>query len=145
MQALVPAYQFNCTGTITGWTAFVDGARPSRIDFQVWRHVSTSREDTYQLLAANSYPQLMPRMKRISISVPRDLQIAVQPGDVLGVYVGREGDLKIKAVPSDNAITFTIEHVSGPRSIFSTTSLDTRRYNRKAPLIAVDVQVGKMC
>ena len=124
----------------------MDGARPSRIDFQVWRPVSTNMEDTYQLLAANSYGQLttMPRMKRISISVPEDFQIAVQPGDVLGVFVGREGDLKIKTIPSENVITFTIEHVSVPRNIFSTTNMDTRRNNRKAPLIEVDVQVGKM-
>ena len=117
---------------------------PSRIDFQVWRPVNASSDSeyTYRLLAANSYAQIMPEMKRINVSVPQDLQIMVQPGDVLGVYVEY---LMIRTVPLDDVITFTIDDISGPRDIFSTTAFETTSNNQRAPLIEVDVQVGKIC
>ena len=48
------SYSFDCSGTVTGWGAFVQGGAndAERIDFQVWRCVAN---EEYELVGFNLF------------------------------------------------------------------------------------------
>ena len=111
LQAIVPAYTFNCTGRVTEWRACVDlGSHRERyyIQFQVWR--PTGVPGCYRLVGFNAPPeptfdgmgevnnadQLLqpgerdsPLDRCVRLPVSEDEQIEFQPGDVIGYYADR--------------------------------------------------------
>ena len=115
LQALVPAYTFNCTGRVTEWRACVEpggGGERYYIQFQVWR--PTGVTGCYELVGSNqplhevstdsSYPRvispdklLQPESRCVVLSVSDSDQIEFQSRDVVGYYVeryGGNGDLR---------------------------------------------------
>ena len=122
---------------------------PSRIDFQVWR---LFREDRggYQLIGANTVmnPRVGPD-KKLTLPVPDRLRIQVEQGDVVGVYIGREGDMQIKYTPSKSIVTY-IANTDGPLAEFFTRDpIDVDEpFSRPldgSPQIYAAVESGKMC
>ena len=103
LQAIVPAYTFQCSGRVTEWRACVQpGGRNDEqyyIQFQVWR--STGIEGCYDLVGSNSplddedseeflSPQGDsddPLYRCVVLPVRESQQIEFQPGDVIGYYV----------------------------------------------------------
>ena len=112
LQAIVPAYTFNCTGRVAEWRACVDqggGRERYYIQFQVWR--PTGVPGCYRLVGSNAPPEptfdgmgevnntdqlLRPVTGRknpldhcVLLPVSEDEQIEFQPGDVIGYYADR--------------------------------------------------------
>ena len=112
LQAIVPAYTFQCSGRVTEWRACVhtSGNTVSQyyIQFQVWR--STGIEGCYDLVGYNTpldadmselsdsviiidgEGYLLPGRDNapdrcVVLSVRESQQIEFQPGDVIGYYV----------------------------------------------------------
>ena len=59
LQAIVPAYTFNCTGRVTEWRACVKpGGNSERyyIQFQVWRPTTCRIPGCYRLVGYNAPP-----------------------------------------------------------------------------------------
>ena len=103
-QAIVPAYEFQCSGRVTEWRACVQpggGGERYYIQFQVWRPSGPS--ECYSLVGFNrsvgSDGVLRPLgvdgdpLRRcVVLSVTEDQQIEVQSGDVVGYYVDHGND-----------------------------------------------------
>ena len=111
LQAIVPAYRFNCSGRVTEWKACVKPGGMSKeqyyIQFQVWR--STGTEGCYKLVDYNtpldrnesvlnsvmtigSKEFLIPKRGGapdhcVVLPVIEERQIEFQSGDVIGYYV----------------------------------------------------------
>ena len=108
LQAIVPAYTFNCTGRVTEWRACVEpGGDRQRyyIQFQVWR--PTGVPGCYTMVGYNAPPeptfdgmgevnnidQLLqpgdPLDLCVHLPVSEGEEIEFQPGDVIGYYADR--------------------------------------------------------
>ena len=143
IQAIIPMYQFTCSGTVTKWYAKVQGAMPSRIDFQIWRMVG---QGYFQLVGGNTGP--MERMRRHSkevfFDVPSHLRVHVQPGDIVGLYVGsEEGDMKIMYKEDFRVVTYVKNHVVGPLGGFPNDPLFATPI-LGAPIIDMEVERGML-
>ena len=110
-QAIVPAYEFQCSGRVTEWGACVQPGGSSSeeyyIQFQVWRPTGPSgcyslvgfnrpvgsegEDGVLNPLGVNGDP--LRRCVELSVTDP-DQQIEVQSGDVVGYYVDRDNDNK---------------------------------------------------
>ena len=89
IQAIVPAYTFGCYGRILEWGACVEpGNRRERYDihFQVWRSQPAAQISSFSLIGSNVQRNLRPSRSCVTVTVPVDEQIAVEPGDVVGFY-----------------------------------------------------------
>ena len=107
-QAIVPAYEFQCSGRVTEWGACVNpgasGNEEYYIQFQVWR--PTGPSGCYSLVGFNRPVDSEgedgflrppgessdPLHRCVVLSVTEDQQIEVRSGDVVGYYVDREND-----------------------------------------------------
>ena len=115
LQAIVPAYTFNCTGRVTEWRACVqqgDGGGRYYIQFQVWR--PTGVPGCYTLVGYNTPPVnqlLRPAGLCVQLLATEGEQIQFQPDDVVGYYVnwfdrnGRDRSGGGIQVISDSAVT----------------------------------------
>ena len=132
LQAIVPAYTFNCTGRVAEWRACVEqGGRDERyyIQFQVWR--PTGVTGCYSLVRYNAPPeptfigmgevnnadQLLqpgdPLDHCVRLPVSEGEEIEFQPGDVIGYYVDRfreDGDDRdgggVQVVRDQNVVVY---------------------------------------
>ena len=129
LQAIVPAYTFNCTGRVTEWRACVEpGGRGERyyIQFQVWR--ATGVPGCYTRVEYNAPPLpnfvsgdrvdnagelLRPTAHCVHLPVSESEQIQFQPGDVIGYYADRfrgsgndEGDGGVQLVRDQNVVVY---------------------------------------
>lgn len=86
-QILVPRYQFGCNGVVTKWEMYCLRNGAQTVEFHVWReNTSTDGHTTYNLVGKNIVPNARPAANNLfSYSVPRDQQIQVQPGDIVGI------------------------------------------------------------
>ena len=84
---IILSYLFGCYGTVTRWELYTvnNGSHP--IEFQVWRDdTRISRSSTLSLIGTNYFPAAQPNSNNfLSLPVPREQQIKVQPGDRLGI------------------------------------------------------------
>ena len=143
VQMLVPAYHFNCSGTIREWGVILERRILSRIDFQVWRQ-SNGERSRYQIVGANTVTNLRVRPNRkMVLSVPDQRRIRVKPGDVVGVYIGREGDTKIKYTPSRSVVTYFTRADRPLREFFIRNPVDSQSLH-KSPLISAAVESSKL-
>lgn len=143
VQMLVPAYHFNCSGTIREWGVILERRILSRIDFQVWRQ-SNGERGRYQIVGANTVTNLRVRPNRkMVLSVPDQRRIRVKPGDVVGVYIGREGDTKIKYTPSRSVVTYFTRADRPLREFFIRNPVDSQSLH-KSPLISAAVESSKL-
>ena len=143
VQMLVPAYHFNCSGTIREWGVILERHRPSRIDFQVWRQ-SNGERGRYQLVGANTVANLRVRPNRkMMLSVPYQRRIRVKPGDVVGVYIGREGDTEIKYTPSRSVVAYFTRADRPLREFVIRNPVDSQSFH-KSPLISAAVESSKL-
>ena len=143
VQMLVPAYHFNCSGTIREWGVILERRILSRIDFQVWRQ-SNGERSRYQIVGANTVTNLRVRPNRkMVLSVPDQRRIRVKPGDVVGVYIGREGDTKIKYTPSRSVVTYFTRADRPLREFVIRNPVDSQSLH-KSPLISAAVESSKL-
>ena len=108
LQAIVPAYTFQCSGRVTEWRACVEPGGSDNeeyyIQFQVWR--STGIDGCYNLVGYNSplddedSEEFLsppgfggdPLHRCVVLPVRESQQIEFQSGDVIGYYVDRFRD-----------------------------------------------------
>ena len=135
-QAIIPAYKFTCSGNITEWHAIVDDIKPMRIDFQVWRMEQSGK---YKLIGANAYLHATPVMNKLKLSVPVNLQIQVNPGDIMGVRT--EGNMTIHYINNPNMDTYVMEGTDRTFSMFGPDI--THTVLNGAPLINAEFKNGK--
>ena len=86
LRFLIISFHFGCEGTITKWQLYTvnNGSHP--IEFQVWREDTTLSSTIYRLVGRNYFPNAGPDSNNlISLTVPEDQQIRVQPGDIVGI------------------------------------------------------------
>ena len=161
IQAIIPSYRFSCCGVITGWGTFVERivSKPSRftVSFQVWRG-STGNGSCYYLTGVNRFPDIIlpnvdeedPMRGLINVTTPMKERIAVQPGDVVGVYFMSErsrsdGILLSEDVSYQESVWFETgdrdEQLDQSMSVCSAGRLKSTTYT--APLITATV--GKAC
>ena len=135
LQAIVPAYTFNCTGRVAEWSACVEpGGQRERyyIQFQVWR--PTGVPACYRLVGFNAPPLLVfdgccgvnntdqllqpggfgePLVRCVLLPVSEGEQIQFQPGDVIGYYADRfrvtgddPDDGGVQVVSDENVVVY---------------------------------------
>lgn len=148
-QIVVPSYTFACFGVIKKWEARINGHVLSSIHFQVWRMDSTLKihhlvgENVISTEAAdNSGLSYTLQGTNLALTVTDPLQqINVAPGDIIGVFVGNEGNIKIQYRVSMDTVTFTA-NVPRPLEGFVTPLIDPAFQSRlnAAPLIDVDME-----
>ena len=101
LEAIVPAYTFQCSDTVTEWRACVHPGGTGQqyfIQFQVWRSIDDDG-GCYELVGSNT-PQDAENMQQflnpsggcVVLPVREDRQIEFQSGDVVGYYVDRGND-----------------------------------------------------
>ena len=152
IQAIIPQYSFDCSGTVTGWGAFVRGGpgedNAERIDFQVWRSVD-SRE--YELVGFNSFPGAIEEgrmLTNLDEMMEGQSLITVQSGDVIGIYVERSNEGWRVQETSLQSPSVTVYHTPAATPLFATgdtlTISDTNAYTTRvtAPIITVTVSMG---
>lgn len=129
-QIIVPAYSFTCSGTISSWEAKVSGI-PSRIHFQVWRlipelqfyHLAGHNIVNAQDIAED--PEVSFSGDRLQLSVTDPLkQIHVLPGDIIGVFIGGEGNMKISYRMSQNTTTYVADFQAPLNGLVSPLIMD---------------------
>ena len=136
LQAIVPAYTFNCTGRVTEWRACVDQAGVLEryyIQFQVWR--PTWAPGCYRLVGYNAPPPpifvgngelgnagelLQPDVIDDCVHLPvnENEQIQFQPGDVIGYYADQfelydddPDNGGVQVVSDENVVVYNIVDV----------------------------------
>ena len=148
IQAIIPQYSFDCSGTVTGWGAFVQGdpgeSRPQRIDFQVWRRVTN---EEYELVGFNSFPEAIEEGKMLTNLDEMQPLITVQSGDVIGIYVERSnGGWRVQETPLQSP-SVTVYYTPAATPLFTTggTLTITNAYTARvrAPVITVTVSMGR--
>ncbi len=144
VQALLPAYRFNCSGILTRLRARVSGEDGSdQIIFQVWR---PKRGGEYTIVADLIYPGSKASREGSMLTLtPLMLGIPVKRGDVMGFYVenSSEQDTEDKLrLLFDSRMDTTVYYVLGtgmPRCNFSLCADSTvQAMQNTAPLISID-------
>lgn len=93
LRFLIISFHFGCDGTITKWDLYTvnNGSHP--IEFQVWREDVTISSTVYRLVGNNYFPDAQPDSNNLlSLPVPEDQQISVQPGDIVGISTIESAD-----------------------------------------------------
>lgn len=87
LRFLIMSYLFGCVGNITKWELYTVNSGSHPIEFQVWREdTRISRTLTFNLVGSNYFPDARPDTNNLlSLPVPQEQQIRVQPGDILGI------------------------------------------------------------
>ena len=108
IQAIIPQYEFNCSGFVTQWRVAVKMAMPRSMSFQIWRPIGGSPVAVYSLVGFNSVTNvsLPAKMHTFSIMVPAPSRVLVMTGDVIGYsYGGSTGDWRIQLNTTSSQIT----------------------------------------
>ena len=148
-QAIIPSYEFECCGEITGWGVDVEpgGNRDNMeytLDLQVWRP-SPSSSSEYYLVGNNRFSAIsLSGNVAVVTPSPQDY-IQFRPGDVLGVYVeeARDDNNRGVVVLADNSFTSDLvwqasvasQAMGCPISVGSSGELNTML--RGAPVISI--------
>ena len=126
VQIIIPQYQFNCSGVLTSWGACV-AAMTTPIDyilrFQVWRR-SEANYNCYSLVGEIAYqpgPDSTRSSRCFTMDVRAEDQVAVQEGDVVGIYINLQntgGDSSSSSSSSSSGSSFNrgglaLEYSSG--------------------------------
>lgn len=94
LRFLITSFHFGCRGNVTEWALFTVNSGAHPIEFQVWRaDTFISNTFTLNLVGVNSFPEAKPDSDNLlSLSVPQEQQIQVEPGDILGIstFSGQE-------------------------------------------------------
>ena len=147
-QIVIPSYTFVCFGVIKNWNAKIDGHVLSTIHFQVWRMDSALKihllvgENVVRVGEVNEGLSYSIQGTNFALSATDPLQqIHVAPDDIIGVFIGNEGNMKIQYKASWDTITFTA-NVPGPLEGFVNPYLDPAFQNmlNAAPLINLHME-----
>lgn len=122
------------------------GRMPTTIIFQIWR---MQGHGYYQLVGGNEGELQRAKFppEKVTLDIPDQLQIHVQPGDVVGVYVGGEGDMKIKysgAGQDVRVVMYIKDESTGTLSNFYTPEINPgfARALLGSPMVEVVVERG---
>lgn len=93
LRFLIVSFHFGCEGTITKWELYTAGNGSHPIEFQVWREDTTISSTVLRLVGANYFSDAEPNSNHLlSLPVPEEQQIKVQPGDILGISTIASGN-----------------------------------------------------
>lgn len=85
IQALVPAYQITCNGTLLQWGILTEKQGQHNIHLQVWR---ATRYGAYSLIGTNTFNLKPPNGQKTFILTPNPSnRIIVQDGDIIGFHL----------------------------------------------------------
>lgn len=143
LQALVPAYEFDCSALLTRLHAGVAGGqtREARIVFQIWRPQGGGG---YSIVADLIYPGAMASRNTNMVTItPLTIGIPVQPGDVLGFFLENDGEereedlLELLYDTMAGTTTYFLQGTGRPLCNFSTCANSVQAMRNTAPLISV--------
>ena len=132
-QAVVPQYQFPCTGLVSELTARVDiNSDGTRIDLQIWR--PTDINGSYTLFWALQHPAIeISRIGNMVIFSP-SFAVPVERGDVIVFYTG---SVQILYDTSAQGTTvYSTSEVGEPLCNFSMCDVSVLSQVNTAPLIS---------
>ncbi len=122
------------------------GRKASTIIFQVWR---LKGQGYYQVVGGNEGELQSAGIPpgKVTLDVPEQFRIRVRPGDVVGFYVGGEGDMKIKYSDSGQdfrVVMYIKDESSGALSNFFTPEINSgfARALLGSPMVQVVVERG---
>eukprot|EP00731_Ephydatia_muelleri_P029389 Em0020g1033a len=141
IQAIIPQYEFNCSGFVTQWRVAVRMAKPRPMSFQIWRPIGGSPVAVYSLVGFYSVTNVGPlaMTRTFSITVPTPSSVLVMAGDVIGYsYGGSIGDWRIQLNTTSSQIT--VFYVTTAESN-DMVSLHTFANATGAPLVSADFLV----
>lgn len=113
VEAVIPAYRFNCSGNVTEWGVYVHPGVTSLglphhyyIEFQVWRP-SLSTDVCYSWVGKNTLPDAVATADGlVTVTVEEGEQIAVLPGDIVGLYAeSLDGQGNVQLNTADVSVT----------------------------------------
>ena len=140
IQALIPAYAFDCQGVLTKVSARVQG-RDAQINFQLWRQISNG---TFTLVWEQQYRSSITDQVENTRTVTIELlnKVPVRVGDVIGFYVedtGRQNQTKVmyETESSENAMVYYAESVGEPPCNFSLCDSNIYNITHASPFISV--------
>ena len=141
IQALVPEYEFTCSGNITQWGLSTEMHGKHRVDLQVWRPMQ--EEGAYHLVGTNSF-NTQPEMgqKLLYLFPNATNQIQAQPGDVIGFYLEDDArvadDFAIQYKLNATGVTVRYKQEDHPLEIIQASTLPVQFLN-VAPVLLVEI------
>ena len=107
----------------------------SRIDLQIWRPALSG----YQLVGVDSLAgEVEEEGGRVSVQLSEPAQqLSVQPGDIVGLFVGRKG-VRVRSVPVPG-VGVWFYRTESPASNYLNLSNETLQRNDRAPLIELTI------
>ncbi|XP_064405922.1 uncharacterized protein LOC135350959 isoform X3 [Halichondria panicea] len=144
IQALVPAYQITCNGTLVQWrVATVRGGQHS-VHLQVWRPVQEA--GSYRIVGENSFNIKPQGTHNLFSLIPskKDL-IGVQEGDILGFYLENNAsigdDFSIQYQANTPGIGVIYRQLSAPIKSIDHSTLPVELLNA-APIIHGEIKAS---
>ena len=161
-QVIVASYQFQCCGNITRWQTFVEPGGGGRQDgeytitFQVWRPGDGVEVDgCYSLIGQDVYAEIdLGRDGLVDRTLEPEGFLHVQPGDVVGYFMLREGNtgerdgIQLEPREEDEGEEVWYQSDAEPIVIGSGTCIfsvgvedgrSLRSFTNSAPVLRVDV------
>ena len=134
IQAIVPQYQFPCTGVVNQLIARVGiGGNDARIDLQIWR--PTDGKGSYTLLWGLRHPTIETSRTENMVTFSPSFAVPVERGDVIGFYTHSVGQLLYD--PTAGGITVYNTSAAEPLCNFSVCDVSVLSQTNAVPLISV--------
>ena len=165
-QVIVASYQFQCCGNITRWQTFLEpggGGQDGEytITFQVWRPgLGVEMDGCYSLIGEDIYAEIdLGRDGLVDRTLEPEGFFPVQPGDVVGYFMSREGNtgerdgvqLEPRGEDGGEEVWYqgdAVSLISGTGSCQLTVGTeegrDLRSFTKGAPVLMVDVGKTRM-
>ena len=132
IQAIVPQYQFPCTGVVSQLIARV--GNDAQIDLQIWR--PTDGKGSYTLLWGLRHPtRFETSHTENTVTFSPSFAVPVERGDVIGFYTHSVGQLLYD--PTAGGITVYSTSAAEPLCNFSVCDVSVLSQANAVPLISV--------
>ncbi len=141
IQALIPAYQVTCNGTLIKWRVATVRSGQHNIQLQVWRQ--HQRTQVYHIVGENTFnirPQSAHQL--LSLIPSKNETIRVQKGDTLGFYLednnNSSDDFSIQYQPNTSGISIIYRQLSHPVKVIDHSTLPVELLSA-APIIHAEI------
>ncbi len=144
IQALIPAYQFSCNGTLVEWRVATVRKGQHNIELQVWRQQDQTQ--IYHIVGHNTFNVRPKSAHQVVSLIPNSKNlIKVQKGDTIGFYLENNknitNDFSIQYQPNTHGISVNYRQLSYPARIINYSTLPVELLGA-APII--HAEIGKI-